>query len=348
VETLSSFWAGAVRLAGRATLGEEGSRLTLEALAGRAGGWPALARAEGEALAAWGARWDVIHTLRSTPPLPTRGRAITRACPGYPRRLSDLPDPPPVLFTEGDPTVLERPGVAIVGTRHLTAYGASVAHRIAWACARAGLVVWSGLARGIDTHAHLGALSARGRTGAVLGHGLGHTAPPSNRRLRERLVAEGGLLLSAWPDEVPPTKHTFPERNQWIAALSTRVVVVEAPERSGALHTARALTDTSRDDHLHVVPGPLGAETWKGSTGLLLAGARPLVDLDAFVADLVGETGGARHPDWLSALFSGADLPEVAHLRGGSTVELLQELSRLELGGRLVRLPGGRYAPGGA
>ncbi len=348
METVSSFWAGAVRLAGRRTLGDEGTDLRLEELARRAGGWRALVRAGPDELAALGVRWDVIHALRATPPLDTRGRAVTRACGDYPRRLAQLADPPPVLFTEGDPECLTRPAVAVVGTRHHTPYGASVAHRIAWACARAGLVVVSGLARGIDTHAHAGALAAGGRTLAVLGHGLAHTAPPSNRALRERLVANGGMVLSAWPDGVPPSKHTFPERNQWIAALALKVVVVEAPAHSGALHTARALLTEDRARDLYVVPGPLGAESWAGSTTLLVDGATPFVDLDGFVRDVVGDTVGARHPDWLAALFAGATLPEVAQLRGISAVQLLRDLGRLELLGRLVRLPGGRYAPGGA
>lgn len=347
MESISSFWAAAARLAGR-HVGEEGSTLTLDAVADRLGGWRRLARAGADELAAAGVRWDVIHALRSTPPLETLGRALTLACPDYPARLARRGGPP-VVFTEGDPEALRLPAVAIVGTRHHTPYGASVAHRVAWACARAGLVVISGLARGIDTHAHAGALAAGGRTLAVLGHGLAHTAPPSNRGLRERIVRSGGLMLSSWPDDVRPSKHTFPLRNAWIAALAKKVVVVEAPAHSGALHTARAVRDASdRDGDLVVVPGPLGAETWAGSTRLLVEGATPLVDLDTFVHDLVGDTLGARHPDWLAALYAGEPLPDVARLRGGSAVDLLRELGRLELTGRLVRLPGGRYAPGGA
>jgi DNA processing protein len=348
VETVSSFWSGTLRLTRSKTLGAEGTDLQLEELARRAGGWRQLVRATPEALEGLGARWDVIHQLRTAPPLETRGRALTRACPEYPAGLTTLPAPPPVLFVEGDAAALGLPAVAIVGTRHHTPYGASVAHRIAWACARAGLVVVSGMARGIDTHAHGGALAARGRTVAVLGHGLAHTAPVSNTRLRERITTEGGLLVTTWPDAVPPSKHTFPERNRWIAALARRVVVVEAPEHSGALHTARALAEEGREQDLYVVPGPLGAETWKGSTALLQQGAAPFVDIDDFVRELVGETGGARHPDWLSALFQGAPLPEVAALRQVSAVALLRELGRMELEGRVVRLPGGRYAPAGA
>ncbi len=348
METLSSFWSGAVRLGAQRSVGAEGEGLTLEGLAVRAGGWGPLVHATDEELAGWGARWDVIHQLRATPPLPTAGRAVTRACPDYPTKVASVPGAPPVLFVEGDVSALERRAVAVVGTRHHTPYGASVAHRIAWSCARAGLVVVSGLAMGIDSHAHGGALAARGATVAVLGHGLAHTSPPSNTRLRERIAAEGGALVTAHPDAVPPSKHTFPERNRWIAALAARVVVVEAPERSGALHTAQALAAQRRSPDLVVVPGPLGAPTWKGSADLLQSGARPLVDLDAFVAELVGVPGGERHPDWLAALFAGATVADAAAVRGVEPLQLLRELSHLELQGRVVRLPGGRFAPAGA
>jgi predicted Rossmann fold nucleotide-binding protein DprA/Smf involved in DNA uptake len=136
-------------------------------------------------------------------------------------------------------------------------------------------------------------------------------------------------------------------RNAWIAGLSTRVVIAEAPERSGALHTARAMVDASRDDQLLAVPGPLGAPSYVGCVGLVKAGIRPLVDLDDLVEEVAG-TRGPRFPDWLAALFAGAGLDEVARLRDLPTVTVLREVSRLELSGRVVRLPGGRYAPGGA
>lgn len=346
METLSSFWAGAVRLGAR-EIGAEGRGLTLEGLAGALGGWGAAVRATDVDLERAGVRWDAIHVLRATPPLTTRGRAVTRACPDYPMALARRPGAPPVLFFEGDLAALRRVGVAVVGTRHNTAYGASAAHRIAWSCARAGLAVVSGLARGIDGHAHLGALAGRGPTIAVLGHGLDHTAPASHRRLRDRIVAEGGLLVTTHPDPVPPAPHTFPERNRWIAGLSTRVVIVEAPATSGALHTARAIDDGLDSGVLWVVPGPLGAPSWEGSRVLLRSGARLFLDIDEFVGDLVGDTAGGRHADWLAALFSGAPLAEAAAVRGISTVELLRDLGRLELEGRVARLPGGRWAPAG-
>jgi DNA processing protein len=338
MDTIGGFWAGAVRFAHVA-----GRDDWIAAL----GGWEGACRATVHDLVEAGAPPDVARRWLGSPPLTTAARAIVRTSPQYPNALRTVKSAPPVLFVEGDLACLEQPAIAIVGTRRCSTYGAAAAHRIAYASAKRELCVVSGLARGIDTYAHRGALEALGRTIAVLGHGLGHTAPPSNVALRRRIVAERGLLLSTWPDEVPPARHTFPERNRWIAALSRRVVIVEAPEQSGALITAHQAMDLGRDEDLWVVPGPLGDRGWRGSAGLLSWGVRPLVDVESFLADLGGDRVMARHPDWLSALLCGATLDDCAQLRGISAVDLLQEVQLLELRGEVVRLPGGRYAATG-
>ncbi|MEQ1572126.1 MAG: DNA-processing protein DprA [Myxococcota bacterium] len=338
MDTIHGFWAGAVAVA---------SRVDTDALAAKVGGWAALARVTVHDLCSLGVDPALARAWLTSPPLTTRGVALTRCCDDYPLALRRAPGAPPVVFVEGSVEAFRAGAVAVVGTRGCTPYGASAAYQVAAAAARHGVVVVSGLARGIDTHAHRAAVRTGGRTIAVLGHGLAHTAPPANRGLREEIVAHGGAVLTTWPDGVEPAKWTFPARNRWIAALSRRVVVVEAPDHSGALITAERLVDLGRQDDLWVVPGPLGAPTWIGSHRLIVLGAAPLVDLDAFVRDLGGRPDGPSYPDWLSALFAGADLDQVAEVRGGSAVDALRELAALELEGVVVKLPGGRYAAGG-
>jgi DNA processing protein len=337
MDTIHGFWAGAAAAA---------RRIDIDALARGFGGWSGLARASVDDLVTAGVPLDLARTWLTTRPLTTRGRALTRACPDYPPALARVTGAPPVLFVEGDPAALATGAIAVVGTRGCSGLGANAAHQVASSAARAGLVVISGLARGIDAYAHRAAITAGGRSVAVLGHGLDHTSPISNRPLRADLVASGGAVVTAWPDAVAPAKWTFPERNRWIAALSRRVVVVEAPERSGALITAEHLAEAGREDELWVVPGPLGAESWAGSARLISMGAHPLVEIDAFLRD-VGGAATISYPDWLSALFGGASLPDAAEMRGMSAVALLRELAGLELEGRVVRLPGGRYGAGG-
>jgi DNA processing protein len=338
VDTIGGFWIGAINVA---------DQLDLEALAARFGGWGRLARATPQGLVEAGVPELQARLWLASPAFTTQGHALTRCCADYPLALAAIARPPPVVFVEGDLDCFRTGAVAIVGTRRCSPIGAAAAHELGLACARAGLVVVSGLARGIDRHAHQGALRGGGRTVAVLAHGLQHTAPPSNVRLREDIVRSGGALLTTWPDPVPPARWTFPIRNRWIAALSRRVVIVEAPERSGALLTATHLAELGRDEDLRVVPGPFGAETWRGSAELLTMGARPLCDADSLLREF-GLSGGNRPPaSWLAALLSGATVDEAAEVKGVPTTELIREIGELEVSGRLVRLPGGRYAAGG-
>lgn len=190
--------------------------------------------------------------------------------PGYPHALlQGLYDPPPVLFARGRLGLLERPAIAVVGSRRHTEYGAGAAERIARELAESGLVVVSGLARGIDGIAHRAALD--GGTIAVLGCGVDVVYPKENARLYER-IAEEGLLLSEFPHGTPPLAHQFPKRNRVIAGLARGVVVIEATEDSGSLITAGQALNMGRE--VYAVPGPIGRDTSRGSNLLIQAGAK--------------------------------------------------------------------------
>jgi len=333
-EIVESFWMGALL---------EGGPVDLPAVADRAGGWSSLIAGGAMALIRGGVepgragRWAAATAGESM------GQVVTLLDPRYPPRLKTIECPPPVLLVQGAVSALSAASaVAIVGTRRCTAYGTGVAVHLAGELAARGTVVVSGLARGVDTHAHRAALR-NGTTVAVLGHGLGRTSPASNRLLREDIVRSGGAIISTWPDGFGPARWTFPVRNRWIAALSDKVVVVEAPRRSGALITAREAVGLNRD--VVAVPGPLGVESSRGCLELLASGAEVLTDVDEFVADVTGRVVVHRER-WVQLMLFGAPLDEVATAAGWSTAELLTELSMMEVRGELVRLPGGRYGRG--
>jgi DNA processing protein len=267
--------------------------------------------------------------------------AITLLDEGYPAGMRDLPDAPPVLFVEGEVGVLSSRALAVVGTRRATPYGVQVARDIGQRAATGGLVVVSGLARGIDAAAHEGALVG-GITVAVVAHGLSHTAPAGHRSLRRRIVAGGGALVTTHLAHEPPRPWTFPVRNRWIAGLSVGVVVVEAPRKSGALHTVRAAADYGRE--VFAVPGPLGRASHEGALQLLAEGATPVVSTASLVAQLTGAAEGAT--SWVDEVVAGRALGEVARACGRSLAELIDELDMMEATGELVRLPGQRYARG--
>ena len=213
---------------------------------------------------------------------------------GWPTGLDDLHDPPVGLFGRGDlPAVLERlrsgPVVAVVGSRRATAQGRAFAHRLAGDLARAGAVVVSGLAHGIDAAAHEGVLDAGGVTVAVLGCGVDVAYPRRHRALAGRIVASGALLSEFWPG-TPPAPWRFPARNRIVAGLSGAVAVVEAGERSGALITADFALDLGRP--VLAVPGWPGTVASTGCNNLLRAGAALL----EHAGDVVGELPGAWRP----------------------------------------------------
>src|SRR3569833_2393238 len=172
---------------------------------------------------------------------------IALSSPEYPERLKEIYDPPPVLWVRGDVNLLSRPAIAIVGTRHPSPYGMQVAEMLARELAARRLVIVSGMARGIDTCAHKGALSARSPNIAVWGSGIDVVYPKENRKLAEEILAAGGTIVSEVPMGSFPAPQNFPRRNRIISGLSVGVVVVEACENSGTRVTARCAGEQDRD-----------------------------------------------------------------------------------------------------
>ncbi|MBA3497963.1 MAG: DNA-protecting protein DprA [Gemmatimonadales bacterium] len=226
----------------------------------------------------------------------------------FPAQLRTIPDPPPVLFAVGNIALLERPALAVVGSRNHTAYGETVARTASAQAARAGLVIVSGMARGLDAVAHSAALDAGGTTIGVLGNGIGVIYPSANRALYER-VATRGLLLTEFPPGERPHAGSFPRRNRLISGLARATLVVEAAVGSGALITAGAALDQGRE--VLAVPGPITSATSSGCNRLIRDGATPYlepVDLFAhypevdFVAEEASDASALRPlPDTLTA-----------------------------------------------
>jgi DNA processing protein len=226
----------------------------------------------------------VERALRVLDELAVRVRVHGR--PGYPSGLNELRNPPVLLFLRGRAELLETGGVAVVGTRRPADYGLGVAAQLAGGVARAGITVWSGMARGIDAAAHRAALDAEGASAAVLGCGIDVVYPPEHEQLAERLATDGLLVSEYLPGE-PPLAHHFPERNRLLACLAQGVLVVEAREDGGALITAEQALELGRA--VMAVPGPIGRVTSYGPNRLIQDGAKPVLE----VTDVLEELGGA-------------------------------------------------------
>ncbi len=205
-------------------------------------------------------------------------RTTTRDDPDYPALLAKIYDPPRELYVRGVLPPADSLYFAVVGTRAATLYGKQVTHEIVRELARAGVVIVSGLALGIDGDAHRAALEVSGRTVAVLGSGIDRASvyPPEHRGLADQIVEAGGAVIAEYPPETPPTKYSFPQRNRIIAGMSVGVLIVEAKEKSGALITAQFALDEGRE--VCAVPGPVTSETARGPHRLLKAGARLVAD----------------------------------------------------------------------
>ncbi len=208
---------------------------------------------------------------------------LTEADAGYPRSLREIHDPPGVLFLRGALKPNDALAVGIVGTRHGTQYGLRQAERLAGGLARAGLTIVSGLARGIDAAAHRGALSAGGRTVAVLASGVMNIYPPEHDRLAEEVAAQGALISEA-PPHASPMAGTFPQRNRIISGMSLGIIVVEAAERSGALITARHAMEQGRE--VFAVPGNVDSRASRGCHQLIRDGARLVETADDVLEEL--------------------------------------------------------------
>lgn len=222
------------------------------------------------------------------------GSVLTPLDAAYPARLAATAGRPPVLHVLGDVGILTARCVAIVGTRRASGYGLTVATEIADELARAGVVVVSGLAIGIDGAAHRAALAAGGRTAAVLPSPLGRVYPPRHRELSREIVANGGMLLSELPAGQRIGRPDFARRNRIIAALADAVVVVEAPDRSGALLTAHAATVLGRE--LYAVPGPIDADASRGCHRLIADQQAEIVTSPSSLLHRIGVDRGERPP----------------------------------------------------
>jgi DNA processing protein len=283
--------------------------------------------------------------------------AVSWGDPRYPAALAAIADPPPVLWARGNVRALEKPAVALVGSRAGSAYALAVADRLAGDLAARGLVVVSGLARGVDSAAHRAALAVRGATVAVMGCGADRVYPAEHETLARDIAAEGAILSELAPG-TPPLPRFFPRRNRIISGLVRAVVVIEAGERSGSLITARCALEQGRD--VLAVPGNVLNGRNRGSHGLLRDGAKIVESADDILEELGFGPGRddepspgdcpskpetVPHDPVLAALAPGeaSDLDGIAERSGLTAAKLLPRLFDLELRGLVRRAGGGRF-----
>lgn len=275
-------------------------------------------------------------------------RVLTVDDPDYPPSLREIPSSPPVLYVLGTIEPRDTCAVAVVGTRRCTSYGRLVAKKLAADLASRGVTIVSGLAPGIDTAAHEGALSA-GRTVAVLGTGLGNPYPAGSEG-RIAAIARNGAVLSEFPWETPGSQWTFPRRNRIIAGLARAVVVVEAPERSGALLTADCALAQGKE--VLAVPGPITSDASRGTNRLLQEGAKLVLSADDVLAELgmpsLPLPPSATLPPESQRVYDllsrePLDPSEIVDHTGLPHARVAQILLELVLAGRVEELPGRKY-----
>ncbi|MCG2839242.1 DNA-processing protein DprA [Photobacterium sp. WH77] len=276
--------------------------------------------------------------------------------PAYPRLLKEISSPPPVLFIRGEPHWLCEPQLAIVGSRHASLDGREAAREFAAAMVAADYVVTSGLALGVDGHAHDSALKNGGATVAVLGSGLGRIYPAAHRELAGLIAEQGALVSEFWPSEPPRPQH-FPRRNRIISGLSVGVLVVEAALKSGSLITARYALEQDRD--VFALPGSIYAPGSKGCNALIKSGAK-LVESPV---DIFEEVGALTHCAKSSQMSVSLPHPENEQLPFNAVLanvgneatpvdvvaercdqpvhEVMTQLLELELQGVITSVPGG-------
>lgn len=296
-------------------------------------------------------------------------RVIPLSDPEYPVRLKQIYDPPVVLYVRGDASAVSRPGIAVVGTRHPTPYGIGMAERLACDLSARGLIIFSGMARGVDTFAHRGAVTAKGRTVAVFGTGINVIYPRENGRLADQILALGGALVSEFPVDTFAAPQNFPIRNRIISGLSVGVLVVEAGEYSGTRITARCALEQNRE--VFAVPGNVTNRNSWGPNTLIKQGAKLTAtwedvweDLPADVKlKLEAETASASEPGTTASLFQNEASPhekkvlrvlkqdesthidEIVELLDGvlSPSEIFAALFELELNGKIKQMPGKNF-----
>ncbi len=296
-------------------------------------------------------------------------KIISLSDPEYPSRLKEIYDPPVVMFVRGSVEVLAQPGIAMVGTRHPTPYGSGMAERLSTDLAARGLVIISGLARGIDTASHSGALAAKGKTVAVLGTGIDVMYPKENTRLTEQIVALGGALISEFPVGTPPTPQNFPIRNRIISGMSAGVLVVEAAEYSGTRITSRCALEQNRD--VYAVPGNVTNKSSWGPNTLIKQGAKLVAtwedvweelpadiqaalssrqneSLEPETASLFPDEVTSPHEKKILRLLKADESTQIDQLvemleDEMSSSEIFAALFELELGGKIRQLPGKNF-----
>jgi DNA processing protein len=284
-----------------------------------------------------------------------RQSAITLTDDAYPPLLRHIVDPPLTLFFRGDPSLLARPGLAIVGSRRASTYAINVAELLARQLAPAGLTIVSGLALGVDGAAHTAALDAGGTTVAVLGTGTDVVYPRGNRRLFAR-IAEHGLIVSEFPPGAPPRPEHFPIRNRIISGLSYGAVIVEATSRSGSLITARMAAEQGRE--VFAVPGSIFSAGSEGTHRLIQYGAKLVHDADDVLHEMPNHvmamlrTAPPEEPppeSPLAEVLAALNRDEADHIDavagrlGRTPAAVAQALLQLELDGWIRAMPGARY-----
>ena len=219
-------------------------------------------------------------------------QVVTLADPGYPRLLREVPDPPPLLYVHGQLKAAEA-CISVVGSRNATRYGLSTARRICRDLVARHLTIVSGMARGIDTAAHEGALMGQGRTIAVLGSGLQRIYPAENRELVDR-IAQNGAVISEFALQAEPDAHNFPQRNRIISGMALGTIIVEATPRSGSLITARLAAEQNRE--VFAIPGSIRSFKSAGSHGLIKQGAKLVEHAQDVLEELAGHLGPPAPP----------------------------------------------------
>jgi len=297
-------------------------------------------------------------------------RIVALDDPGYPAQLKQIYDPPLILYVRGNEAVISQPGIALVGTRHPTPYGSGMAERLACDLAARGLVIFSGMARGIDTAGHRGAIAAKGKTVAVWGTGVDEVYPKENRRLAEQILALGGAIISEFPIGTFPAPQNFPIRNRIISGISLGVLVVEAAEYSGTRITARCALEQNRE--VFAVPGNVTNKgSWTPNT-LIKQGAKLVATWEDIWEELPTQVrltlqpqgGNESQGEQTASLFGEAELSphekkifallkadESTHIDeiverlepALSSSEIFAALFELELAGKVKQLPGKNF-----
>ena len=278
----------------------------------------------------------------------------------YPENLKEIYDPPMLLYVKGDVVPEDKYAVAVVGSRNASRYGIVTAERLGYELAARGFTITSGLARGIDASGHKGALKAKGRTIAVLGSGLAEIYPPEHLDLAEQIAKEGAVI-SEFPMEMAPLKDNFPRRNRIISGLSLGIVVVEAAKNSGALITADFALEQGRE--LFAVPGQARATTSFGTNMLIRQGAKLVESADDIIEELgrvikghlkirdkkdnkpvlAPKLNGCEERVFNAMTDEPKSIDDVIGDAALAASEILSCLTRLELKGLVVQLPGKLY-----